>query len=57
MNTYIAFYKGRKIEVEAETTYGAQKKAAESFNARKSYDVDVFLVEKDGLPVTHLPLN
>lgn len=51
MNTYKAFYKGKQLEVEADTSYSAQKKAAEQFKAKKSYDVVVVLVAKNGLPV------
>jgi hypothetical protein len=36
-------YKFKKIEVEAESSYKAQLKASEIFNAKKSYDVSVFL--------------
>lgn len=51
MNGYIALYRGRKIEVHAETSYEAQKKAAEKFKAKHSYQVNVYLAEKDGVPV------
>jgi len=50
-NGYIAMYKGKKIEVYADSSYAAQKKAAEMFNAKKSYDVRVYLAEKDGKTV------
>lgn len=36
MNGYIAFYKGRQIEVMADTSYQAQQKAAQQLKARKS---------------------
>jgi hypothetical protein len=54
MNGYKAFYKGRSIEITAETSYKAQLKAAEIFKAKKSYDVTVVLCEKDGQQVTHV---
>ena len=57
MNGYIAFYKGKRIEVYAETLYKAQLKAAEQFKARKFYDVRVILAEKDGEQVTHVATN
>ena len=41
MFTFIAFFKGRSITVEAPTSYAAQQKAAAIFKARKSYDVTV----------------
>ena len=53
MNGYIAFYKGRKIEVRAATSYEAQQVAAKVFKARKSYEVTVVLSEKDGEQVVH----
>jgi hypothetical protein len=55
VNGYIAFYRGRKAEVHADTAYEAQQKAAALFKARKSYEVTVVLAEKDGAQVTHIP--
>jgi hypothetical protein len=55
MNGYIAFYKGKKTEVYAATSYEAQQKAAQVFRAKKSYDVTVVLAEKAGAQVTHTP--
>lgn len=55
MNTYLAFYRGRKIEVEATTSYEAQEAAAKRLKARKSYDVVVVLVQRsDGSDVVHI---
>ena len=51
-NGYIAFYKGKQIEIEASSSLEAQKKAAEKFKAKKSYEVTVKLAEKDGKQVT-----
>ena len=47
-NGYVAFYKGKKVDVNADTMYGAQKTAAKYFNAKKEYDVNVVLAEIDG---------
>jgi hypothetical protein len=47
-NGYVAFYKGKKVDVKADTMYGAQKTAAKYFNAKKEYDVNVVLAEVDG---------
>lgn len=55
MNGYIAFYKGRKIEVYADSSRAAQDKAAALFKARKTYDVAVMLAEKGGQTMTHDP--
>lgn len=53
MNGYKAFYKGREIEVMANTSYEAQKIAALKFKAKKSYEVTVILCEKQGEQVVH----
>ena len=58
MNGYIAYYKGKKIEVRADTAYKAQLEAAKQFGVRAqdSWKVTVVLAEKDGVPVVHAPL-
>ena len=57
MNGYIAFYRGRQIEVYAESSYQAQQKAAAIFKTKKSYEVTVVIAEKDGEQVTHSPAS
>jgi hypothetical protein len=63
MNGYKAFFKGKSIEVYAETSAQAQKSAAVIFKARKSWQVTVVLCElgtdgtKPGEQVTHVPTN
>lgn len=53
LNGYICLYRGKRIEVRAETSYAAQLLAAKEFGAKKSYAVDVYLCEKaDGTVVT-----
>jgi hypothetical protein len=47
MNGYIAFYKGKRIEVHAETSFEAQQEAARRFKARKAYEVSVMLAERN----------
>jgi hypothetical protein len=54
MNGYIAWYKSKKIEVYADTTCEAQKIAAAQFKAKKRWEVDVYLAEKDGEQVYHV---
>jgi len=55
MNGYICLYKTKpKIEVYAETKLEAQAKAAKLFKAKKQWEVDVYLAEKDGKPVVHV---
>jgi hypothetical protein len=53
MHGYIAMYRGKKVEVYAESSYSAQQKAAAIFKARKAWEVSVYLAEKDGAPVVH----
>lgn len=53
LNGYKAFYKGKSIEVYAESSYKAQLKAAIEFKAKKSYEITVILCEKVGEIVVH----
>ena len=55
MNGYIAFYRGKQIEVHANTSYEAQQRAAAMFKVKpnKAYEVTVVLAERDGQQVTH----
>ena len=57
MNGYIAFYRGKQIEVYAATSYEAQQKAAALFKARKRYEVTVVLAEKEGHAVEQSPAS
>ncbi len=55
MNTYHAFYKGKKIELKADTSLKAQTEAAKQFKAKKSYDVSIVLVAlSDEKPIVHI---
>jgi len=56
MNGYKCFYKGKEVEVQADTSYAAQLIAASHFKAKKSYEVTVVLCEKNGEQVTHQPV-
>lgn len=54
MNGYKAFYKGKEVEVYADTSYQAQQKAAVIFKAKKRHEVDVYICERsDGTTVVH----
>ena len=53
MNGYIAFYRGKQLEVLADSSYAAQLKAAALFKAHKAYEVTVVLAERDGQQVVH----
>jgi hypothetical protein len=43
---YIAFYKGKQVEVWADNSYEAQLKAAKHFKAKRSHEVSVHFCEK-----------
>lgn len=45
MRTYVAFYRGKQTQVQAESSYQAQLNAAAFFKARKSYEVTVVLAD------------
>lgn len=51
-NIYLAMYKGVVIEVGADTSYEAQKLAANLFRTKKTSNVTVVLVESEGIHVT-----
>lgn len=53
MNTYHAFFKGKEIELEAPTSFVAQRDAAARLKARKPWEVTVVLVALAGAPVAH----
>lgn len=53
MNGYVCFYRGKRIEVYANTSFEAQEKAAKIFKAKKTYEITVVLAEKNGNPVIH----
>ena len=53
MNGYKAFYKNKEIEIHANSSYEAQKKAAALFNAKKEYEVNIVLCEVNNREITH----
>jgi len=55
MFTYVAFYKGKQITVNALRSFDAQEQAARIFKAKKSYEVTVMLAAKGDEPVIHHP--
>ena len=50
MRPYIAFYRGRQLQVEAGSSYEAQLIASKLFKARKSYEVTVMLADVEHSP-------
>ena len=53
MNGYKAFYKDKTIEIFANSSYEAQKKASLIFKAKKSYEITVILCESNNSQVVH----
>ena len=47
-NGYKAYYKGKTLDIYANSSYEAQQIAAKQFKAKKSYDVAIVLCEKNG---------
>jgi len=54
-NGYVGFYKGRRFEVQADTSYQAQCIIAKQNRIKKAYEITVVLAEKDGEQVVHTP--
>lgn len=56
MNGFVCFYKGKRFEVLAGSSYQAQCKCAKDNNipAKKQGDITVVLAEKDGQMLTHI---
>ena len=53
LNGYICLWKGKRFEVYASTTYEAQKLCATQHKIKKSYEISVYLAEKNGEVVEH----
>lgn len=51
MNGYKAFWRGKQVDIFAESSFRAQLKAAEHFKAKRPYEVSVVLCEKEGKQV------
>lgn len=47
MNGYKAFYKGKELDVYAETSFIARQKAVAEFKAKKQWEVAVYICERD----------
>jgi hypothetical protein len=43
---YACLYKGRKLLLEADSSYAAQQEAARRFRARRAWDVIVYLADE-----------
>jgi len=60
-NEYVCFWKNKKFEVHADSSYAAQCKVAKMIwlakkvRAKKQCEITVVLAKKDGVQVTHAP--
>ena len=59
MNGYVCFYKGKRIEVRADTSFEAQKKVAAQLKVkpRDMYLITVVLAELGEDQVTHTAVD
>lgn len=54
-NGYIAFYKGKRVDVRADTSLEARDLAAHYWRVKKKHEVTVMLAEKNGEQIVHSP--
>jgi hypothetical protein len=60
VNKYGAIWQNKELEIEAETTYQAQKIAQAEFQKSagrrtvKGYEITVALIELNGVPYVHV---
>ncbi len=59
MNGYVAFYKGKRVEIFEETLYRAKLQAQKELKVSDSqaWKIAIVLAEKDGELTTHIPLD
>jgi hypothetical protein len=59
MNGYVCFWKGKRLQISAETSYQAQCKAGLHWkiHPKKQHEVTVVLAEKAGEPVIHTAVD
>ena len=58
MFSYICFYKGRQVIVQALRSFDAQNIAAKKLKARRPWEVSVVLAARsDGSEVVHQPVT
>jgi hypothetical protein len=53
MNGYKVFYRTQSAEIPADSSYEAQRKAAQLFGVKKCHLISVVLCEKGDKVVTH----
>ena len=54
-NGYVCFWRNKRYEVYAPTSYAAQLKCAQLHSIKKSHEITVVLAEKAGVQVVHNP--
>ena len=54
MNGYIGIYKGKQYEVLANTSYEAQQTLAKQLKVKKSYNISVYLCQKNGKDIKQI---
>lgn len=52
-NGYVCFYKGKRLEVYADTLLQARNKAQEVFKAKHGYEINIMLAELKGEQYVH----
>ena len=59
MNGYVCFYRGKRVEVTATSSYAAQQAAATLLRvkSRNQHEIAVVLAEKSGEPVVHVAVD
>ena len=57
LNGYVGFYKGKRYETYADTSYHAQQQIAKEhgIKTKDAWQITVILAEKEGQPVIHRP--
>ena len=54
MNSYLCFWKGKQVQVNAKTSYEAQNEAALRMKVKRPYEITTMLVvREDGTEVIH----
>ena len=51
MNGYVCFFRGKRLEVQADTSYGARSEVAKRLKVKpnKQHEITVVLSEKHGV--------
>lgn len=55
MNGYIGLYHGKQYEIYAGSAYDAKIKLSEQLKVKKTWEISIYLAEKEGKPIVHDP--